>query len=87
MRVALAGASLILLAACGGSEQAEGPVVTEVAETAPAAESAGVRIPATIAEMKYSKAGFRLRNWRSPEARRLMYLEYVLANDEHALVR
>jgi ATP-binding cassette, subfamily B, bacterial len=41
-------------------------------------------IPATIAEMKYSKAGFRLRNWRSPEARRLMYLEYVLANDEHA---
>jgi len=41
-------------------------------------------IPATIAEMKFSKAGFRLRNWRSPEARRLMYLEYVLANDEHA---
>jgi ATP-binding cassette subfamily B protein len=34
--------------------------------------------------MKFSKAGFRLRNWRSPEARRLMYLEYVLANDEHA---
>ncbi|HZX43808.1 MAG TPA: ABC transporter ATP-binding protein, partial [Myxococcaceae bacterium] len=27
---------------------------------------------------------FRLRNWRSPESRRLMYLEYVLANDEHA---
>lgn len=41
-------------------------------------------IPATIAEMKYSKASFRLRNWRSPESRRLMYLEYVLANDEHA---
>lgn len=41
-------------------------------------------VPATIAEMKYSKASFRLRNWRSPESRRLMYLEYVLANDEHA---
>jgi ATP-binding cassette subfamily B protein len=41
-------------------------------------------IPATIAEMRYSKAGFRLRNWRSPDARRLNYLEYVLANDEHA---
>jgi ATP-binding cassette, subfamily B, bacterial len=41
-------------------------------------------VPATIAEMKYSKAGFRLRNWRSPDARRLMYLEYILANDEHA---
>lgn len=41
-------------------------------------------IPATIAEMRYSKATFRLRNWRSPDSRRLVYLEYVLANDEHA---
>lgn len=41
-------------------------------------------IPATIAEMKYSKQGFRIRNWRSPETRRLAYLEYILANDEHA---
>ena len=41
-------------------------------------------VPATIAEMKYSKKAFKIRNWRSPESRRLMYLEYVLANDEHA---
>ena len=41
-------------------------------------------VPATIAEMRYSKVAFRIRNWRSPESRRLMYLEYVLANDEHA---
>ncbi len=41
-------------------------------------------LPATIAEMRYSKAAFRLRNWRSPDGRRLLYLEYVLANDEHA---
>jgi len=41
-------------------------------------------IPATVAEMKYSKVAFRLRNWRSPDSRRLIYLEYVLANDEHA---
>ncbi len=41
-------------------------------------------VPATLAEMRYSKSAFRLRNWRSPESRRLMYLEYVLANDEHA---
>jgi ATP-binding cassette, subfamily B, bacterial len=41
-------------------------------------------IPATIAEMKYSKQGFRMRNWRSPDARRLTYLEYILANDKHA---
>lgn len=41
-------------------------------------------VPATIAEMRYSKTAFRLRNWRSPESRRLLYLEHVLANDEHA---
>jgi ATP-binding cassette subfamily B protein len=41
-------------------------------------------IPATVAEMRYSKVAFRVRNWRSPESRRLLYLEYVLANDEHA---
>jgi ATP-binding cassette subfamily B protein len=41
-------------------------------------------IPATIAEMRFSKLTFNLRNWRSPESRRLVYLEYVLANDEHA---
>jgi ATP-binding cassette subfamily B protein len=41
-------------------------------------------VPATIAEMRYSKIAFRVRNWRSPESRKLLYLEYVLANDEHA---
>ncbi|HWP08001.1 MAG TPA: ABC transporter ATP-binding protein [Polyangiaceae bacterium] len=41
-------------------------------------------LPATFVEMRYSKAAFRLRNWRSPDGRRLLYLEYVLANDEHA---
>jgi len=40
-------------------------------------------LPATLVEMKFSHAAFRLRNWRSAEARRLNYLEYVLANDEH----
>jgi ATP-binding cassette subfamily B protein len=41
-------------------------------------------IPATLAEMRYSKLAFKVRNWRSPDSRRLLYLEYVLANDEHA---
>ena len=41
-------------------------------------------IPATVAELRFSGHAFRLRNWRSPDARRLMYLEHVLANDEHA---
>jgi ATP-binding cassette, subfamily B, bacterial len=40
-------------------------------------------VPAALAEMRHSKIAFRLRNWRSPETRRLLYLEYVLANDEH----
>jgi ATP-binding cassette, subfamily B, bacterial len=41
-------------------------------------------LPATIAEVRFSNAAFRLRNWRSPEARKLNYLEYLLANDDHA---
>ncbi|MGZ3722779.1 MAG: ABC transporter ATP-binding protein [Bdellovibrionales bacterium] len=41
-------------------------------------------IPATWAEMFFSNVGFRLYNWRSPERRKLSYMEYVLANDQHA---
>ncbi|HXX66352.1 MAG TPA: ABC transporter ATP-binding protein [Polyangiaceae bacterium] len=41
-------------------------------------------VPATAAEMHASKLTFQLRNRRSQEWRRLLYLEYVLANDEHA---
>ncbi|MEY4938859.1 MAG: hypothetical protein RIQ93_594 [Verrucomicrobiota bacterium] len=41
-------------------------------------------VPAFIAEARFSGAAFRLRNWRSPEARRLNYLEYLVGNDEHA---
>jgi ATP-binding cassette, subfamily B, bacterial len=41
-------------------------------------------VPAFISEARFSGAAFRLRNRRSPEARRLNYIEYVLANDEHA---
>ncbi len=41
-------------------------------------------VPAALGEARYSKLTFRLRNWRSPDSRRLMYLEHVLANDEHA---
>ncbi len=41
-------------------------------------------VPAFISEARFSGAAFRLRNRRSPEARRLNYLEYVIANDEHA---
>jgi ATP-binding cassette subfamily B protein len=40
-------------------------------------------LPSTLVEMRFSQAAFRLRNWRSPDRRRLNYVEYVLANDEH----
>ena len=40
-------------------------------------------VPAALSEMRYSKLGFQMRNWRSPDTRRRLYLEYVLANDEH----
>ncbi len=41
-------------------------------------------VPAFASEAAFSKRGFRLRNKRAPEARQLNYLEYVMANDEHA---
>jgi ATP-binding cassette subfamily B protein len=41
-------------------------------------------VPAFVAETRFSGRAFRLRNWRSPDARKLNYLEYVMANDEHA---
>jgi ATP-binding cassette subfamily B protein len=41
-------------------------------------------VPAFISEARFSGAAFRLRNRRSPEARRLNYLEYLIGNDEHA---
>ncbi|RYG31304.1 MAG: hypothetical protein EON93_13215 [Burkholderiales bacterium] len=51
MRIVMAGASLILLAACGGQEQAEGPNAPEAVEApSDAGESAAIKIPATIAD-------------------------------------
>ncbi len=37
-------------------------------------------LPASIFELRYTRAVFRIHNWRSPETRQLNYLEYVLAN-------
>jgi ATP-binding cassette subfamily B protein len=41
-------------------------------------------LPAFIAEAKFSGDAFRLFRWRSPDTRMQMYLETVLARDEHA---
>jgi ATP-binding cassette, subfamily B, bacterial len=40
-------------------------------------------LPSAIAEVQFGNVAFRLRNWRSPDTRKLTYLEYVLANDGH----
>jgi ATP-binding cassette subfamily B protein len=39
--------------------------------------------PATVVEMRFSRTAFRLRNWRSPDTRKLNYVERVLATDEY----
>lgn len=41
-------------------------------------------IPAALAELRFSRKTFELRNRRASDARMLGYLEYVLASDEHA---
>jgi len=41
-------------------------------------------LPAFIAEAKFSGDAFRLFRWRSPETRMQMYLETVLAREDHA---
>jgi ATP-binding cassette subfamily B protein len=41
-------------------------------------------LPATIAERRFGQMAFNMRNWRSPDTRRLNYMERVLASDDHA---
>lgn len=41
-------------------------------------------LPAFIAEAKFSGDAFRLFRWRSPESRMQIYLETVLAREDHA---
>jgi len=41
-------------------------------------------VPSFIAETKFSGDAFRLFRWRSPETRMQMYLETVLAREDHA---
>jgi len=41
-------------------------------------------VPAFLVETRFSRDAFRLFRWRSPETRRQMYLETVLAREDHA---
>ncbi|MCZ8131050.1 MAG: ABC transporter ATP-binding protein [Steroidobacteraceae bacterium] len=45
---------------------------------------AAAGLPAFFAEAKFSGDAFRLFRWRSPETRMQMYLETVLAREDHA---
>jgi ATP-binding cassette subfamily B protein len=40
--------------------------------------------PAALAELRFSREAFDMRNLRATDARRLGYIEHVLASDEHA---
>lgn len=44
----------------------------------------GAGLPAFIAEAKFSGDAFRLFRWRSPETRMQLYLESVMAREDHA---
>ncbi len=41
-------------------------------------------LPAFLAEAKFSGAAFKLMRWRAPESRMQLYLESVLAREDHA---
>lgn len=45
---------------------------------------AAAALPAFIAETRFSDDAFRLFRWRAPETRKQMYLETVLAREDHA---
>src|SRR5262249_34253978 len=40
-------------------------------------------VPSTVVEMVFARRTFALRNWRSPDRRRINYTEHVLANDSY----
>ena len=41
-------------------------------------------VPAFVAEARFSKDAFRLFSWRAPESRMQMYLETLIAREDHA---
>jgi ATP-binding cassette subfamily B protein len=68
--------NLISLFAYGGLLLALNPWVALVLVVA--------AVPAFVAETRFSKDAFRLFRWRSPETRKQMYLETVLAREDYA---
>ncbi len=70
------GQSLITLLGLGALLAAFSPLALLVLVAA--------ALPAFIAELKFSGDAFRLSRWRTPETREQIYLETVLAREDHA---
>ncbi|HEY4239845.1 MAG TPA: ABC transporter ATP-binding protein [Kofleriaceae bacterium] len=70
------GQSIITLASLGALLAAFSPIALAVL--------AAAAIPPFVSELKFSGDAFRLSRWRTPETREQMYLETVLANEQHA---
>ena len=70
------GQSLITLIGLGGLLAAFSPLALAVLTAA--------AIPPFVSELKFSGDAFRLSRWRTPETREQLYLETVLAREDHA---
>jgi ATP-binding cassette subfamily B protein len=70
------GQSFISLASYGALLAAFSPIALAVLIAA--------ALPAFVAEVKFSGDAFRLSRWRTPETREQLYLETVLAREDHA---
>ncbi len=70
------GQSLITLITLGGLLAQFSPIALAVLIAA--------AIPPFVAELKFSGDAFRLSRWRTPETREQLYVETVLAREDHA---
>src|SRR5262245_36936169 len=70
------GQSLITLVTLGGLLAGFSPIALAVLIAA--------AIPPFVAELKFSGDAFRLSRWRTPETREQLYVETVLAREDHA---
>lgn len=70
------GQSIVTLIGLGGLLAAFSPLALGVLIAA--------AIPPFVAELKFSGDAFRLSRWRTPETREQLYLETVLAREDHA---
>ncbi|MFT3695392.1 MAG: ABC transporter ATP-binding protein [Kofleriaceae bacterium] len=70
------GQSIITLVGLGGLLFAFSPLALGILFVA--------AIPPFVSELKFSGDAFRLNRWRTPETREQLYLETVLAREDHA---